>query len=111
MRHRAPSWVQVLEAVGPYLHYAAQVQNSPLSWVVGLSIFAAFALFFWSLAAGLSGLHQVPKWRAFLSLVVAMLAVGLIFGQLKPPGQYGLHCSLKLWEGGKYTGFGLSVVL
>jgi hypothetical protein len=46
--------------------------------------------------AGLAGLHRVHWWRALVALTVAFVVMGIFFGYAAPPGEYGLHMTVKL---------------
>ena len=56
---------------------------------------ASYALFAVLLVASLGRLHHAP-WRAGLGVGAAIVAIALAFGNLNPPGHYGLHPSLKI---------------
>jgi hypothetical protein len=63
---------------------------------------ASYALFAVLLVAALGRLHHAP-WRAVLGVAAAIVATALVFGNLNPPGSYGLHPSLKIVRGGSGT--------
>jgi hypothetical protein len=78
--------------------------NEPLAvpFYLVLGVLAAFGFFVWAASAGLAGLHRVRQRWALLSLLGAFLITGVVFGQLDPVGEYGLHLRLRLWEGGHF---------
>ena len=49
----------------------------------------------------LTGFHGVRARWALLALILALLATGLFFGLVDPPGRYGLHLVIgRLLPGG-----------
>ncbi len=60
-------------------------------------------IFAWAACAGLAGLHRVRWWRALLALLAAFVVTGLIFGQGKVAGHYGLHIEVIVWKAGRFA--------
>jgi hypothetical protein len=63
--------------------------------VLGVPLGAAFTVFAAALGTGLAGLFSSPPWRMMLAFAFAFGATGLIFGVLDPPGEYGMHWTLR----------------
>jgi hypothetical protein len=83
----------------------AQHIEQPLIVAIVLGM---FGLFLGVACAGLAGLHRVHWSRALLALLVAFVVMGVFFGYAKPPGEYGLHLTLKL--GQKFPSMDLGIV-
>lgn len=66
-------------------------------WLISIGLGVAFSVFCTSFSASLSILHEARPGQMFLALAVAFPLVGLFFGQVHPPGQYGMHWVLILW--------------
>jgi hypothetical protein len=79
---------------------------APSPIVVAAMLGVAFSVFCFTLATALGGLHR-PSWlRIVLAFAIAFPATGLVFGTLKPPGNYGLHWEMRI-KGGFYLGLGM----
>jgi hypothetical protein len=65
------------------------VVTSPIAFGVMLGV--AFSIFCFTLAMALAGLHRPPWWKMLAAFVIAFPLTGLVFGTLRPPGNYGLH--------------------
>lgn len=64
------------------------------AWILIASATLSFSLFMGTLATSLGGLHRrfgIRRWHMIVASVVALVASGLAFGMLRPPGSYGLH--------------------
>jgi hypothetical protein len=59
----------------------------------------AFSVFCFTLATALGRLHRAPWWATLVAFAVAFPATGLVFGILRPPGNYGLHWVLDVRNG------------
>jgi hypothetical protein len=88
-------------------------RGDPKAFAVALLVFAfCFALFLALLIAALARMHQIRAWRAGLAAAVALVASGLVFGAVRPPGSYGLHPVLEIVHQGPrqwHVGFELSL--
>ena len=73
------------------------IAPSPLAIAVMLGV--AFSVFCFTLASALGGLHRAPWWAMLLAYAMAFPATGLVFGILRPAGNYGLHWVLDIRNG------------
>ena len=85
------AWVVVL-ALSPLLPASAT------PWLVAIGLGVAFSVFCTVLSTSLSILHEARGWGMVVAFAVAFPLLGLFFGELHPPGQYGMHWVLTLWN-------------
>ena len=64
--------------------------------VIGVGLGVAFSVFCITFAVGLSGLFHPRPWQIIAAFAIAFPLIGLVFGQLHPPGNYGMHWVLIL---------------
>lgn len=63
---------------------------------LGLGI--AFSIFCAAFASSLGVLHRVRWWHIFITYAIAFVSTGLFFGIVDPPGNYGMHWVIKLFN-------------
>jgi hypothetical protein len=83
----AAETVAWLLAIG--VHPLIPAGREPL--VLGISIGLAFSVFCLALAASLGTIHRASWWHILVAYVAALTVTGVVFGELRPPGQYGMH--------------------
>ncbi len=73
---------------------------------MGVILGVAFGVFCCSLAMALAGVHRPPWWKMLIAFAITFPLSGLVFGTLKPPGNYGLHWVLEVRDR-FYLGLGM----
>jgi len=86
------------EALG-WLVICAIWPFAPSEIAIAVMLGVAFSVFCFTLSTALGALHQTGAWRNILAFAIAFPATGLVFGTLRPPGNYGLHWVLDLRDG------------
>jgi hypothetical protein len=77
------------------VHQAALASTrAPTLWLLGVPLLASFVLFVSLLASSMAGLHRRSIVLTVLAVLLAFVATGFLFGELNPPGNYGLHLKL-----------------
>jgi hypothetical protein len=79
---------------GPELLSPAVLSVGLFAMVVRVGSFVAFA-------RALAGLHGLKTRGPLVALLVALVATGLVFGLLDPPGHYGMHIALGVLDHGR----------
>jgi hypothetical protein len=64
--------------------------------VLGVSLGLAFSVFCVALATALATIHRAAWWQVTLAYVAALTLTGVFFGEVGPPGQYGMHWVVKV---------------
>lgn len=83
-------WIVVL-ALSPVL------PTGSTPWLIAIGLGLAFTVFCAALATSVSILHEARPWHLMLAFAVAFPLMGLFFGLVDPPGQYGMHWVVTLW--------------
>lgn len=66
--------------------------------VVGAFLGVALGLFCNYLGIGIGVLYRAKWWQIALAFVVAFVVSGLFFGHFDPPGEYGVHWFLRVFD-------------
>jgi hypothetical protein len=81
------------------------------AWLLMVGATVSFSLFFYTLSAALAGVHfqyGIRWWHILVANLVAIVASGLLFGLLAPPGRYGLHLVIDVGRHAHRWRFGIS---
>lgn len=86
--------------VAPRMGWLTGCPNRDVLWSWKCRFLALFAIasligFFATLGIAQARLHGARPWKVALASVVALLASGLFFGAVNPPGNYGMHFVLQ----------------
>src|SRR5262249_9772088 len=66
--------------------------------VLGVSLGLAFSVFCVALATSLGTIHRSRWWHVLVAYLVALVLTGVFFGEVSPPGQYGMHWTIALHD-------------
>lgn len=86
-------WTLVL--LGSTFAFAGPGTLRMIAWL-GLGV--ALGAFCNALGGGLGVLHRSKWWHMLLAFAAALVGTGLFFGAVDPPGQYGIHWVLTLFD-------------
>lgn len=70
----------------------------PLAVLGGILGIALGAFCYW-LGFALGALHRSQWWHMILAFALAFVVSGLFFGHFNPPGEYGVHWFLRIFDG------------